>query len=52
MRPGSGRTDNKHVDGGASILHLSLSLFGTRKLRIWEEGQAEPHVLTLRAGDV
>ena len=52
MRPGAGRTDKKHVDGGASIIHLSLSLFGTRKLLFWEEGNDQPHVLILQAGDV
>ena len=52
MQTGAGRLDKKHVDGGASIVHLSLSLFGTRKLLFWEEGVAQPHVMILREGDV
>ena len=52
MKTGAGRLDKKHVDGGASIIHLSLSLFGTRKLLFWEKDDVEPHVLILREGDV
>ena len=51
MRPGS-RRDKRHVDGGASLIHLGLSVFGTRTLEFWEVGREQPHRATQRNGDV
>ena len=51
MRPGS-RRDKRHVDGGASLLHLGLSVCGTRTLEFWEVGREQPHRATQRDGDV
>ncbi len=34
MRPGP-RTDPQHYDGGASLLHMGLTLFGARDLECW-----------------
>ena len=51
MRPGD-RRDKRHVDGGASLLHLGLSVFGHRTLVFWEEGRDQPHRATQTAGDM
>ena len=51
MRPGS-RRDKRHVDGGASLIHLGLSVCGTRTLEFWEVGREQPHRATQRDGDV
>ena len=34
MLPGA-RFDPKHIDGGASLLHLGLTIFGSRLLHVW-----------------
>ena len=34
MLPGA-RLDPKHIDGGASLLHMGLTIFGSRLLHVW-----------------
>ena len=51
MTPSSLREDPRHFDGGASLLHLGLSLFGNRSLRIWEHGSAQPQQFDWTCGD-
>ena len=34
MLPGA-RLDPKHIDGGASLLHMGLTIFGSRSLHVW-----------------
>ena len=36
MQPGE-RDDGWHTDGGCSLLHASVTLFGTRSVEVWEE---------------
>ena len=52
MKPSSFREDPRHSDGGASLVHLGLSLFGNRSLRIWGHGSAQPQQLDWTRGDV
>ena len=52
MVPGQHRDDDKHCDGGASLLHLALSLRGRRGLRLWEIDREQPYEFTLDEGDV
>ena len=40
------RDDGWHIDGGASLLHAALTLFGTRSLRV-ELNQPEKHIISL-----
>ena len=45
MRPtiaGEKRMDPKHTDGGASLVHMGMSLFGERNLLFWEKGNDTP----------
>ena len=49
MKPGD-RSDGKHADGGASLVHLGLSLCGNRVVKHWERDGAE-HELAQKAGD-
>ena len=51
MRPGM-RRDKRHADGGASLIHLGLSVCGTRALEFWEKGRETPHRAVQRGGDV
>ena len=40
MKPGQ-RDDGWHTDGGCSLLHASVTLFGTRNVQVAIEGQEE-----------
>ena len=51
MRPGM-RRDKRHADGGASLIHLGLSVCGTRALEFWEKGRETPHRAVQRDGNV
>jgi hypothetical protein len=42
MKPGR-REDWKHIDGGASLLHLGLGLCGKRTVKHWEKCSDAPH---------
>ena len=46
------RTDWKHIDGGASLVHLGFGLFGTRFLHHWEQHTETPHELEEASGSV
>ena len=50
MEPGE-RRDKKHFDGGASLLHMGITIFGERKVHLWLDG-GETHVLHQRPGSV
>ena len=52
MAPQSYREDHKHCDGGASIIHVGLSLYGERHLRFWEKDVDEPYEVRLPPGSV
>ena len=52
MVPERHRDDAKHCDGGASLLHIGLSLHGRRGLRLWEIDREQPYEFTLEEGDV
>jgi len=52
MVPATYREDQKHCDGGASILHMGLSLYGERWLRFWEKDVDAPHEICLPPGSV
>ena len=52
MVPQSYREDHKHCDGGASIIHMGLSLYGERHLRFWEKDVDEPYEIRLPPGSV
>ena len=41
-----------HQDGGASVIHMGLTLFGRRDLRLLQGGTLPDVVLHLRAGSV
>ena len=41
------REDKRHCDGGASLLHMGLSLIDDRYLRFWEKDKAESHEVQL-----
>ena len=49
MRTGQ-REDPKHCDGGASLVHMGLSLFGGRTLRWWEKDAEAAHEAPQRPG--
>ena len=51
MQPGQ-RADWKHIDGGASFLHLGLGLFGNRVVKHWEVGSETPHEMDEDPGSV
>ncbi len=52
MQPGR-REDWKHIDGGASLLHLGLGLFGHRVVKHWEgKGLGTPHEVHEAPGSV
>ena len=38
----AGLEETKHFDGGASILHMGLTLYGRRQLRFFEGNKARP----------
>ena len=42
----------KHCDGGASILHMGLSLYGERWLRFWVNDVDAPREIRLPPGSV
>ena len=47
MKPGE-RDDGWHTDGGTSLLHASVTLFGTRELQVRALGQdGQDRVVTL-----
>lgn len=52
MVPEQHRDDDKHCDGGASLLHIGLSLHGRRRLRVWEIDREQPYEFTLEEGVV
>ena len=45
------RGDGKHVDGGCSLLHAALGLFGCRDVELEFPGKAEKKTLHQRPGD-
>ena len=52
MVPEKYREDHKHCDGGASLLHIGISLYGERFLRFWEKDVEAPWELQHIAGQV
>ena len=51
MQPSDRREDPRHCDGGASLLHMALGLFGERVLCVWEKNAHEPREMKQRCGD-
>eukprot|EP00973_Karenia_brevis_P044855 6213354-Karenia_brevis.AAC.1 len=49
MRPGQ-RRDPKHSDGGCSLLHLGLTVFGRRSVDFWFDGQEASKTLQQQPG--
>ena len=50
MEPGK-RLDPEHFDGGASLLHMGITIFGARKVHLWLQG-GRTHILEQRPGSV
>ena len=51
MRPGQ-RLDPKHFDGGASLLHMAISVFGSRLVHCWFQEADAHEVFRQDAGDI
>ena len=50
MEPGK-RFDPKHFDGGASLLHMGITIFGDRMVHLWLQG-GRTHILQQSPGSV